>query len=142
MRVDAHQHVVVSVFTVHHRGGRLGDDSGRFERIAGGVDDDLDVVADQVAFDPRHLENDKLIFDPKNLMGAGQLAHSPRRTPKPPRTPPHSPFADMSKPLEPAEPPQDPLGTAPTPADRAPSSQAVRTARPSYRRSCAGSPRT
>jgi hypothetical protein len=79
----------------------------------------LDVVADQVAFDPRHLENDKLIFDPKNLMGAGQLAHSPRRTPKPPRTPPHSPFADMSKPLEPAEPPQDPLGTAPTPADRA-----------------------
>jgi hypothetical protein len=79
----------------------------------------LDVVADQVAFDPRHLENDKLFFDPKNLMGAGQLAHSPRRTPKPPRTPPHSPFADMSKPLEPAEPPQDPLGTAPTPADRA-----------------------
>ena len=29
----------------------------------------LDVVADQVAFDPRHLENDKLIFDPKNLDG-------------------------------------------------------------------------
>jgi hypothetical protein len=79
----------------------------------------LDVVADQVAFDPRHLENDKLIFDPKNLMGAGQIAGSPRRPPKPPHTPPHSPFADMSKPLEPAEPPQDPLGTAPPRTGRA-----------------------
>jgi hypothetical protein len=62
----------------------------------------LDVLSASVAFEPRELENDKLIYDPKKLGGATlatATAASAGST--------GSPFADPDKPLEP------PTGTRP-----------------------------
>jgi hypothetical protein len=56
----------------------------------------LDVSSTSVGFEPRELENDKLIYDPKNLGGATQTA-----TPAAGTGPTISPFADPDKPLEP-----------------------------------------
>jgi hypothetical protein len=56
----------------------------------------LDVLSTSVAFEPRELENDRLIYDPKNLGGAtlatATVASAGSTV---------SPFADPDKPLEP-----------------------------------------
>jgi hypothetical protein len=63
----------------------------------------LDVLSSAIPFEPRELENDRLIYDPKNLRGGvsaaatrdgGGTANSLRP----------SPFEDPEKPLEPAAP--------------------------------------
>ena len=63
----------------------------------------LDVLSSAIPFEPRELENDRLIYDPKNLRGgastagmkdAGGAANSLRT----------SPFEDVEKPLEPLAP--------------------------------------
>jgi Type IV secretion-system coupling protein DNA-binding domain len=73
----------------------------------------LDVVPDQLAFDPRLLENDKLTFDPRNLRGSAEVR---TRSPKRPLNEAPSPFADPGKPLEPEEEPTDEATSAATPA--------------------------
>ena len=61
----------------------------------------LDVLSTSIAFEPRELENERLIYDPKNLGAAVPTTVSAATAGTP-----LSPFADPDKPLEPPKAPR------------------------------------